>query len=223
MRLHTSLPFILIVTIVLSCSDNGTDPEDPNDLSGTTDLELTRPGNEYGVYVTVGDQQMDLQDSVYIEKNDNGLVTVRIRIKKIDDPRWVLIPADLKNASDDIDTQMTFHVTSNGIQNYFYSGEDLTRPFTIIKYDAKVGDTYTFTTDAGKTVIRTITHRSEQDDWPLGFIYIKTIVTEEESPIEGIDKVIYRSNHKFGLVHVEYQLADGTSVKIDLLPWNVLQ
>lgn len=64
----------------------------------------------------------------------------------------------------------------------------------------------------GKTITRTVTARSDVDDFPYGFYYIKTITIEQDSRIPGIQKFVYRANHKFGIVYLEIYLEDGSKV-----------
>jgi hypothetical protein len=216
--------WFIISYLFVSCSllDNSSDTEGPNELSGNTNLELTKVGNEYGVFITVGSENLELIDSVYIVKNDNGIVTVKVFIETKNHPLNVLIPDNLKDNEGNVNTELKFKVTDRGIQDFYYSNNDLSKPFTIVKYDAKVGDKYEFTTSDGKKITRTITSKSEVDDFPLGFLYIKTIVTESNSINDGVKKIIYRTNHKFGLVYVEFVLNDGSSVKITLIPWAMV-
>lgn len=212
----------LLGVVFLACKEDS--PTGPNDLDGDTDIPLTKPGNTYGGYVTVGDQSLTIHDTIYILKNDNGFVTVRVWAETKDNPILsAIIPANWKDAEGNLNHDLHFKVTSNGIQDFRYADSDWSKPFTIVKYDCNVGDKYEFTTKDGKTVTRTITEKTNKDEWPLGFLLIKTIATEE-TPIglEGVKKIIYRTNHKFGLVYVELQLTDGTPVKISLLPWAVL-
>ena len=89
--------------------------------------------------------------------------------------------------------------------------------FTIIKHDWGVGQKWSFTTDDGKTINREVTEKTGKDEWPLGFFLIKTVKTEETNPgVEGVSRVIFRTNHKFGLVYLEYQLVTGQNIKISI-------
>ena len=83
-------------------------------------------------------------------------------------------------------------------------------PGILVKYDSQVGDTY----DAGSGVKRKVTAKSTTDDYPWGMMFIK-IIKVEESPslIPGVKKMIYYSNHRFGLVGLEVTFEDNTEYK----------
>jgi hypothetical protein len=211
LRLLIALPLLLLP---LSCTEDESST-DPNTLDGETNLALTEVGTHYGIGVELGGTYLDgVKDTVYISSRANGIITMRVHIDSLDHPLWPLIPRDLKDANGNVDTEVHFKVTSNGIQDFYYSKQDLARPFTLVKYDCKVGDTYEFTTADGKKVTRRIIEKSETDDFPWGLWLIKTIATEETPQIEGVKKILFRTNHRFGLVYAEYTLIDGTPLKV---------
>jgi hypothetical protein len=49
---------------------------------------------------------------------------------------------------------------------------------------------------------------------------IKTITVEQDSRIPGISKIVYRFNHKFGLVSAEVIAEDGSKVSSQFYPAN---
>ncbi|PKP33990.1 MAG: hypothetical protein CVU00_08740, partial [Bacteroidetes bacterium HGW-Bacteroidetes-17] len=98
-------------------------------------------------------------------------------------------------------------VTSNGIYDYVYSNGDKSKPFTLVKFDAKVGDRWEFNV-GNLTVVREVVKKSTEDDTPYGFMYVKTVDVEEIIP-EGlilkstssqVSKILWRFNHKFGFI-----------------------
>lgn len=97
--------------------------------------------------------------------------------------------------------------TTEGIESV--AGLD---PGIIVKYDAEVGDTYE--TESGKT--RTVKSVSTDNDYPYGFYNIKVVKVEEETNTNGIKKITYWANHKFGLVGIEFVLADNTTSKFPI-------
>ena len=108
-----------------------------------------------------------------------------------------------------------YHITSKGIQNV-YDGEY----FTLVEYDAKVGDTYKHTLN-GNAITRTVTQRSTDDDYAWGMLLIKVIKVEETGRgIPGVSKIEYYTNHKFGLVAVNVIFEDGSSKKINIYSKN---
>jgi hypothetical protein len=84
----------------------------------------------------------------------------------------------------------------------------------IVKYDSKVGDTYPIGS-TGKE--RKVVSKTGVDDYPYGFMLIKTIQVETDPNIlkntGGINKITYIANHKFGMVGVKVDFDDGESVK----------
>lgn len=110
-------------------------------------------------------------------------------------------------------------VTSEGYLDYFMEG----KPWVIGRYADGVGTKYSIKNSKGETLTREVTEKTGKDEWPLGFFLIKTSKIEQQAPADDpvIDKVIYRINHKFGLVYVEYQLKDGTSLKLNVWAWFI--
>jgi hypothetical protein len=220
--------FVLTVMslLIVSCSDilNVFDNEDPNELGGDTDLELTKVGNEYGVYFKLNDRPLKMDAEAKIVKNDNGIVTIHVKINldKLDPLYKAIIPAEFKNSDGNVDTEIKFKATSEGIQDFYHSKGDVSKPFTIVKYGDKVGAKYTFKRDDGIVVTRKITAKSTEDDFPMGFMLIKTMTTVEEYEDENIEKVIYYTNHKFGLVYVIFRLKNGVEGSIELIPWAMV-
>jgi hypothetical protein len=133
-------------------------------------------------------------------------------------PFAALIPAELKDGNGNVNTEVKFKATSEGIQEFYNSGGDLSKPFTIIKYDWGVGEKWEFTKANGTKLTREITEKTGKDDFPMGFMFIKTTLIEQNSDIDGVKKIYFRANHRFGLVYVEYELDDGTRIKVHTTP-----
>jgi hypothetical protein len=84
-------------------------------------------------------------------------------------------------------------------------------PGIVVRYASNVGDTYPVGS-TGRT--RTVVSKSTTDDYYYGFYLIKVIKVEEpmlKLKSGGLSKVTYWANHKFGLVGVKYDFADGSS------------
>lgn len=103
-------------------------------------------------------------------------------------------------------------VTSQGIQNVYDNGN---KSFSLVEYNAKVGDTYKMKRPGG-TVTRKVTRVSEDNDYFWGFMNIKVIEVEEKSPTPGISKVVYYANHRFGLVGVDVFFEDGSKAMTNI-------
>jgi hypothetical protein len=192
--------------------------QDPNEISGTTALPLNEVGNTIDVgSVSVGGKFYDFKESIKVTKNDNGLTTFEVKAEIPNSPEIQnllnKIPVNIKDATGKINTTFNVKITSEGIQDFFNKDG---KQHTIVKYDANVGDIYQITKSDGKTITRTVTQKSTTDDYPYGFLYIKTITVEQDSRIPGIKKIVFKANHKFGLVYVQLVLEDGSSIGSDL-------
>ncbi len=245
--------FLLFLAAILSfqsCEESSTDP---NKIGGDTDLDLTQPGSEFGVYISMEGVNsgvfQQIEDSCFITKNDNGIVTLHGKfisnedaLKSIDTLlgtenaseaiKHQVVDALLDRFGATLDTTDKEHitlefdlkgkVTSEGIQDYIYSGGNTDKPFTVVKYNAKVGDKYTFTMDDGTKITREVTYKSNDDDYELGFMYIKVIkiVETQEDPL--MDKITYIANHKFGLVGIQLDMKNGKKALAKIFPWDVL-
>jgi hypothetical protein len=106
-------------------------------------------------------------------------------------------------------TGFQFKQTLEGIESYVGMG-----PGIIVKYASNAGDTYT----VGSTGrIRTVVSKSTTDDYPYGFYLIKVMKIEEPTTglkSLGVSKITYWANHKFGLVTVQYDFTDGSSLNL---------
>lgn len=192
-----------------------------------------------------GNVLADLKDSIVITRNDGGIVTMHavfgfdtVFYHALEEELGVAaLPMSIKHGIIDtyvkrfnavLDTTdksaMTatldakLKVTSEGIQEYVSSGGDVTKPFTIVKYDAKVGDTWRFTNKEGIEVTRTVAYRSTTDDYPIAFWLLKVIKVEETREDPLIEKITYVTNHKYGLVGVFVQTKAGKETKIVVYP-----
>lgn len=205
------LSFIVSLSFFIGCDKD--ESNDPNSLGGDVNTGISNVGDEFGLGVKVGNDYVDLNDQIVVKSNNNGLVTLNVKANVSQAPKIKQlldkIPIDVYDANGNIDIDVQFKVTTAGIQDFFNKDN---KPHTLVKYDAKVGDQYKLTKSDGKTITRTVTARSDVDDFPYGFWYIKTITLEQDSRIPGIQKFVYRANHKFGIVYVEIYLEDGSKV-----------
>ncbi len=217
--------FILLGVIILG---NGACKKDknngPNDLGGETDIPLTQVGNESSVYLTIGTGGSSVNGTMTVKKNEDGVVTYELIADLTGNPDSALIatlvPAEYKDSQGRIVGEFKFKITSEGIQDYFQSD----KPWTIVKYDDEVGDSYSITTVNGDVLTRTVVEKTGLDEWPLGFFNIKTIAVEQQVPEsdELLEKITYRANHRFGLVYIKADLKNGQTVEADIVPWFLL-
>ena len=225
-KLFGLLPIVLLVAFLLSCDKinsilNDNQTTDPNTIAGDTNLPLNQVGNTVSTDVKVGNTSYNIGSSISIVKSENGVATYKVTADLTKAPDLLkinsAIPSSYKDASGKINAQINYKITSEGIQDYFNKDG---KAHTIAKYDCKVGDVYKMAKSDGKTISRTVTAVSTNDDFPYSGMYIKTITTEQDSRIPGVRKFVYRTNHKFGLVYVEAQLEDGTKASTYLYPSN---
>jgi len=211
--LHFIITLLLFSVIFISCDPKDDESSDPNVINGDTNIGINTVGNSFGASVKVGNDYYDVGDSVYIVSNNNGVVTLRVKADLTQIPALDVIndavPISYKDQNGKINVDVQFKCTSEGIQDYNW----FTKPgkyHTIAKFDAKVGDSYPIKNSDGVDIVRTVTERTDQDDFPYGFYDIKTIKVEEDPKIPGIKNIVYRVNHKFGLVWFEIEMEDGS-------------
>jgi hypothetical protein len=206
-RVLSFLTAAIIIISFVSCEDSDNDPNkiggetdiELNKVGNEFGVSFSMPG-EYQYILN------NVKDSVFITKSENGIVTIDAKfaideesLKKIDtllgtqdfteETKRSLVDTYLEKYNATIDTsdkqnmslsfQIKSKITSEGIQGFTHSNGDESRPFTLIKYNAKVGDKYTFTADDGTVYTREVVSKSTDDDYELGFIYIKVFKIEE--------------------------------------------
>ena len=211
--LYIIITLLFFYVIFISCDPKDDESGDPNVINGETNIGINTVGNTFGASVKVGNDYYDVGDSVYIVSNNNGVVTLRVKADLTQIPALDVIndavPSNYKDQNGKINVDLSFKSTSEGIQDYnFFTKSG--KYHTIAKFDAKVGDKYPIKNSDGVDIVRTVTERTDQDDFPYGFYDIKTIKVEEDPKIPGIKNIVYRVNHKFGLVWFEIEMEDGS-------------
>lgn len=160
------------------------------DLLGTTDKEETDPEKTLGKpgnYWTLRAPGYS-NSQITIDSNNDGNVVASL-------------PFDGKTI------KVEGKVTENGIYDYVYSNGDKKKPFTLVKFDAKVGDKWEYKV-GNQTVVREVVRKSTTDDTDYGFWMIKTIDIEETIPAgvkvnnseAQVSKILWKFNHKFGFI-----------------------
>jgi len=173
---------------------------DTNTIGGDTNLDLTKVGGKFPIYIETQPFNKNLErisDSTVITKNDNGLVTFyhystfdSVFARALDTAlgmealpssfKMPVIFAYLKKFGGTLDTtnkakmiltaEYKAKITSEGIQEFFSSNGDISKPHTLIKYDWAVGNVYEFTNSDGIKVKRTVVFKSSDNDYTLGFL-----------------------------------------------------
>lgn len=207
---------------MISCDSLFNTNEEPNELGGDTEnIPISEVDNHFTGTVKIDNQYCEVGEDIYIEKNDKGIITLKFKANIKDYPQLKelvnLIPSDVIDSQGNINAEFKMKVTSEGIQDYFNKDG---KPHTIVKYNCKVGDKYELKKSDGTTITRTVTAVSDQNDFPYGLLLIKTITVEQDSRIPGVKKIVFRANHKFGLVFVEFQMEDGTNASSYIFSQN---
>ncbi len=217
----------LLLAVFLTCSK---DDNDPNSLGGDTNIALTAVNSETSVFGSY--QGLNVSGGkITVKSNDKGLVTYEavvdlnqfpdsLKLKALTIMGQVFAYYNFSDTSYSItpDNKLKFQfqlkITSEGYMDFFTEG----KPWVIGKYGDGVGTKYTVTNDNGEELVREVTEKTGNDDWPFGFYLIKTSKIEHVAPADNpaFEKVTYRINHRFGLVYVEYLLRDGTVLRLNV-------
>jgi hypothetical protein len=135
-------------------------------------------------------------------------------------------------------------ITDNGFYDYVYSNGDKSKPFTLVKFDANVGDKWEYKV-GNQVVTREVVKKSTTDDTEYnGFWLIKTIDVLETIPsgfvfaggvsllksgslsnqensmvkvnngVTQVKSILWKFNHKFGFIAAEITKTDDTKVTI---------
>jgi hypothetical protein len=132
--------WLVVIISLSSCKKD--DKEDPNVLSGSTDsvsVPLGTVGNEFSVTAIVGNSSVPVVQTMRITKNEGGMVTLRVVADLSAIPQLAsvisMIPSSMKDVNGKLNTDLTFKITSNGIQDQLNKDRAL---HTMVKYDAQV-------------------------------------------------------------------------------------
>ena len=152
--------------------------------------------------VLKGDFAGATNPNVSVSKLDNGISTVSGTLTMTDERYMKVIkqlPDQFSVDGDKVTIKnIKYKATDEGVENLsgIYDG-------VLVKYKAKVGDTYS---NGGK-----VTHVSKDNDFQWGSMKIKVIeVQNSKKKLDGVKKVTYWGNHRFGIVAVETEFEDGT-------------
>jgi len=127
------------------------------------------------------------------------------------------------------DYEIKAKVTKTKIQDFVYSNGDEDKPFTLVDFDANVGDKWEYNVGT-ETVVREVVYKSTDDDylvWGLGMM-IKVSQVEETIPDgitvmgypAGAKKILWTFNHKFGWIGAEVTKKDDTVLYFGLNDTN---
>ncbi len=201
---------LLLVLMVLSLSCKKTSTDDNNTSVGGDASPMGVVGTTVSSTSATVSGISDLNGSVVSLSNGissytaTGVIT-NAAIKNI----LANIPGITITGDNVTATGFQIKQTVEGIESFVGMG-----PGILVKYSSVAGDTY----PVGSTGrVRTVISKSSTDDYPYGFYNIKVVKVEEPTPGlkgMGVNKITYWANHKFGLVGVQWDLSDGTSVNL---------
>ena len=207
---------------------------DPNALTGDTNIPLTQKDSVTNVYFTVNGSSLP-GTTIKVVSNNNGMVTYGTTVDLSTYPDSIkvalatMVPqlisyynpqnVTFNISGTTLNIQFTIKVTSEGMQNYFVDGQ----PWTV-RYADGVGTNYTVKRSNGQVLTATVTEKTGVDDWPYGFYYIKTSKVEYNAPAGDpvLSKVTFRVNHKFGLVYLKAEGKNGKTLELSLFPYYVM-
>jgi hypothetical protein len=209
---------ILIVMTLLATSCKKSVVSDSTDslLGGSTNIPLNTIGNEFADYVMIGNSFYNANASLRVTSINNGITTIKC-VGTLPDtsPLKDLIPSAFKNSSGNIDGELRFKNSSEGILDYSNADH---KPQLMVKYDGSVGDEYVLEKSNGTKITRTITSKSTTDDYDFNGIMIKTMTVEQDSRIPGIKKIVFRFNQHYGLISVKIIMDDDSTSELFLCP-----
>ena len=203
-----TLLIVLLVTFQFLLNSSCNLLEDDDSLGGSQS-PIGAVDNNFGISDVTGISNANAK----VTKLDKDVSTITYTCT-VDNANWLslapYIPGTVVNGKNVTSTGKVI-LTSEGIMNVYDEGN-----LILVKYDAKVGDSWSLKRGS-KTITRTVTKKSETDDYSWGWLLIKTITVEETGrDVPGVSKVIYETNHRFGLVGVTVFFEDGTSKKVGI-------
>ena len=185
----------------------------PGQSLGGTQSAIGEAGNTFSMSSVEG---ISNQSAVISELND-GISTI-VYSCQVDDPLLLDMARAVTGTS--VSGKIATgggkaKVTDKGIMNVYDEGN-----LVLVYYDAKVGDEYSLKRGS-RTITRSVTAKSDTDDYSWGWLLIKTITIEETGRgIPGVSKIVYQTNHKFGLVAIKVFFEDGSSKSVNVYSTN---
>lgn len=206
---HIYIVIVVVAAVIVmsSCSLFGDDSSSPTEPLGGDPTPMGSVGNTFSIPGMSG-------EVIEVTESDGAVSTISFSAT-ITDPALLEMANQLDPLQvngNKVTATMKFRITSKGLQSYTKDG----KPFTMVEYGAKKGDTYRLKRSSSD-LVRTVTHKSTDDDYPFAFFYIKTVQVEETGQtIPGISKIKYIANHRFGLVGYEIHFEDGSQKKFTI-------
>ena len=181
------------------------DDESYNKIGGSTDLETNVVGYSYTLRGTLDGVSLGTGFNATVVENSDGIVEIKLE-GELASQYVSQIPSTYVSADGDVNVSGKFINSTEGVGYVNANGDQS----VLVKYDAKVGDKWSYTTLGGKTLNREVISKSTEDDYYWGGMLIKVIEVEQNLPYPGFNKVVYSANHKFGIVGAVVTMEDGS-------------
>lgn len=218
MRLIFSFLLSLVcgVLLVTSCEKEGDGVV--AEIGGSANLAENEVGYTADGSIKVNNSSISSAQLKVVESK-NGIIAVDCSIPvpaaystKLDQIGYAFAGEDYtKSKSTHFDSQGNYKCTlkiKNTSEGVAYVNS-LGKQCVVMKYDATVGDSWTYTKKNGKVTEFKVTHKSTAEDYDYIFWKIKVVKVEQTLNEPGLSKIIYVGNHKYGLVAIELRLDDG--------------
>jgi|GEM_PF-884543 len=191
------LIFTLLLSAATGCKKKSDDRSNPS-------VNLGAVGNSWTVKV-----QGTTDISAELTASEGSMRTVQVSWAKV------------------FSKTVKFGLTTNEVIDYVYSDGDVEQPFTMVKFDAKVGDIYSTTID-GIIHTREVIEKKTYNIPALGKD-LETIGVNEIIPVEipstffgyTIRQIIWYWNPVYGLVCVDVYTDQGEYFTVDFITINV--
>ena len=191
----------LAFLFLVACNDD----ESYNKLGGSTDLETNQVGYSYTLRGTLEGVSLGTGFNATVVENSDGIVEIQLE-GEIASQYVSQIPSTYVGSNGEVNVTGKFINSTEGVGYVNANGDQS----ILVKYNAKVGDKWSYTTLGGKTLNREVISKSTEDDYYWGGMLIKVIEVEQNLPYPGFNKVVYSANHKFGIVGAVVTMEDGS-------------
>lgn len=179
-----------------------------NKLGGSTDMATNEVGYEYTLRGTAGG--LSLGTGFKATVNDKAGDIIEIQLEGLVSSQVTshseFVPTPYCGSDGKLNISGHFINSTEGVGYVNANGETS----VLVKYDAKVGDKWSYTTLGGKKLNREVISKSTDDDYYWGGMLIKVIEVEQNLPYPGFNKVVISANHKFGIVGAVVTMEDGS-------------
>ena len=191
----------LAFLLLAACNDD----EGYNKLGGSTDLETNQVGYSYTLRGTLEGVSLGTGFNATVVENSDGIVEIQLE-GELASQYVSQIPSTYVGSNGEVNVTGKFINSTEGVGYVNANGDQS----ILVKYNAKVGDKWSYTTLGGKTLNREVISKSTEDDYYWGGMLIKVIEVEQNLPYPGFNKVVYSANHKFGIVGAVVTMEDGS-------------